>query len=90
VPNLPFKPPLKPMLAKGKDDIPRGEGWLYEPKWDGFRAIIFVDGDDTYIMQSQRAAAAALFPGAAASDRQSLPATLRCRLRDHHHRRARA
>ncbi len=49
MPNLPFKPPLKPMLAKGKDDIPRGEGWLYEPKWDGFRAIIFVDGDDTYI-----------------------------------------
>jgi len=49
VPNLPFKPPLQPMLAKGKDAIPRGEGWLYEPKWDGFRAIIFVDGDDTYI-----------------------------------------
>jgi ATP-dependent DNA ligase len=37
------------MLAKGKDDIPRGQDWLYEPKWDGFRAIIFVDGDDTYI-----------------------------------------
>jgi ATP-dependent DNA ligase len=49
VPNLPFKPPLQPMLAKGKDDIPHGQGWLYEPKWDGFRAIIFVDGDDTYI-----------------------------------------
>ena len=49
MPNLPFKPPLKPMLAKGKDDIPRGEGWIYEPKWDGFRAVIFVDGDDTYI-----------------------------------------
>jgi ATP-dependent DNA ligase len=37
------------MLAKGKDDIPRGDGWLYEPKWDGFRAVIFVDGAKTYI-----------------------------------------
>jgi ATP-dependent DNA ligase len=37
------------MLAKGKDEIPRGEGWLYEPKWDGFRAIIFVENDDIYI-----------------------------------------
>jgi ATP-dependent DNA ligase len=37
------------MLAKGKDEIPRGDGWLYEPKWDGFRAIIFVENDDIYI-----------------------------------------
>ncbi len=37
------------MLAKGKDEIPRGEGWIYEPKWDGFRAIVFVDGPEVYI-----------------------------------------
>ena len=49
MPKLPFKPPLKPMLAMGREEIPRGAGWLYEPKWDGFRAIIFVEGDDTYI-----------------------------------------
>ena len=42
---LPIKPPLEPMLAKLEPDIPRGEGWRYEPKWDGFRAIVFRDGD---------------------------------------------
>ncbi|HXO66611.1 MAG TPA: ATP-dependent DNA ligase [Candidatus Dormibacteraeota bacterium] len=47
--NLPFGPPITPMLARGQPAIPRGEGWIYEPKWDGFRAVIFVDGEDTYI-----------------------------------------
>ena len=34
------------MLAKAADEIPDGEGWLYEPKWDGFRCIVFRDGDE--------------------------------------------
>ncbi len=42
---LPISPPLAPMLAKLSDDIPEGDGWLYEPKWDGFRCIVFRDGD---------------------------------------------
>ena len=42
---LPISPPLAPMLAKLADGIPGGEGWLYEPKWDGFRCIVFRDGD---------------------------------------------
>ncbi|HZS14622.1 MAG TPA: ATP-dependent DNA ligase [Candidatus Dormibacteraeota bacterium] len=46
---LPISPPLSPMLAKLQLDIPRGEGWLYEPKWDGFRAIVFRDGDSVRI-----------------------------------------
>lgn len=46
---LPFGPPLEPMLSKARDKIPRGEGWRYEPKWDGFRAIVFRDGDDVHI-----------------------------------------
>ena len=37
------------MLARGQPGIPLAEGWIYEPKWDGFRAVIFVDGEDTYI-----------------------------------------
>src|SRR3984893_15293565 len=49
VTTLPFGPPLKPMLAKGQPEVPGGPGWIYEPKWDGFRAVIFVDVDDTYI-----------------------------------------
>ena len=42
---LPIKPPIEPMLAKLEPEIPRGDGWRYEPKWDGFRAIVFRDGD---------------------------------------------
>ena len=47
--RLPFEPPLEPMLAKASSGLPPGEGWLFEPKWDGFRAIVFRDGDDLYI-----------------------------------------
>jgi ATP-dependent DNA ligase len=47
--KLPFDPPLEPMLAKPAAALPDGEGWLYEPKWDGFRAIVFRDGDETFI-----------------------------------------
>jgi ATP-dependent DNA ligase len=47
--SLPVKPPIPPMLAKLQEELPRGDGWLYEPKWDGFRAIVFRDGADIYI-----------------------------------------
>ncbi|HEY8695756.1 MAG TPA: ATP-dependent DNA ligase [Chloroflexota bacterium] len=47
--NLPVQPPLAPMLAKLQPDIPEGDGWLYEPKWDGFRAIVFRDGSELEI-----------------------------------------
>ncbi|HEY3335757.1 MAG TPA: ATP-dependent DNA ligase [Candidatus Limnocylindrales bacterium] len=47
--RLPFGPPVEPMLAKASDALPEGDGWLYEPKWDGFRALVFRDGDDVYI-----------------------------------------
>lgn len=40
---LPLRPPIEPMLAKLADEVPRGD-YLYEPKWDGFRAIVFRDG----------------------------------------------
>jgi ATP-dependent DNA ligase len=43
---LPISPPLKPMLAKLARTIPTGGGLLYEPKWDGFRCIVFRDGDE--------------------------------------------
>jgi ATP-dependent DNA ligase len=42
---LPLKPPLLPQLARSRPRLPDGEGWAYEPKWDGFRAIAFVEGD---------------------------------------------
>ena len=44
-----LEPPIKPMLAKPFPSLPEGGGWLYEPKWDGFRAIVFRDGDSVHI-----------------------------------------
>jgi ATP-dependent DNA ligase len=46
---LPLTPPLDPQLARSKPELPTGEQWAYEPKYDGFRAIVFVDGDDVVI-----------------------------------------
>jgi ATP-dependent DNA ligase len=46
---LPLKPPIKPQLARSAKDLPDGDGWCYEPKWDGFRTIVFRDGDDVYL-----------------------------------------
>ena len=42
---LPLKPPIEPQLARAKTELPEGERWSYEPKYDGFRAIAFVDGE---------------------------------------------
>src|ERR687893_2263991 len=46
---LPLKPPLKPQLARPAKELPTGEGWRYEPKWDGFRTIVFRDGDEVHL-----------------------------------------
>ena len=46
---LPLKSPIEPQLARSKPELPVGEQWAYEPKYDGFRAIVFVDGDDVLI-----------------------------------------
>lgn len=43
--SLPLTPVIEPQLARSKPELPRGEQWCYEPKYDGFRAIAFVDGD---------------------------------------------
>ncbi len=47
--NLPVKPPILPMLSKRVSEIPAGDEWIFEPKWDGFRALIFRDGDEVLI-----------------------------------------
>jgi ATP-dependent DNA ligase len=47
--TLPLKPPVLPQLSRSAKTLPLGEGWSYEPKWDGFRAIAFVDGGDVYL-----------------------------------------
>ena len=47
--SLPLQPPIKPALARSAKELPGGEGWRYEPKWDGFRTIAFRDGDSVYL-----------------------------------------
>jgi ATP-dependent DNA ligase len=47
--HLPVNPPVLPMLAKRVPALPEGEGWIFEPKWDGFRTLIFRDGDEVFI-----------------------------------------
>lgn len=49
---LPIEPPYPPMEARPAETLPSGEGWLYEPKWDGFRCLAFRDGD-TVALQSK-------------------------------------
>ena len=48
--TLPVEPPVAPMLAKAVDRLPDDE-YLYEPKWDGFRCIVFRDGDEVTLGQ---------------------------------------
>jgi ATP-dependent DNA ligase len=71
--KLPFDPPLEPMLAKASDGLPAGEGWLFEPKWDGFRAIVFRDGDEVLIQSRDLKPLDRYFPELAAPIRASLP-----------------
>src|SRR5713101_3339457 len=42
--RLPFAPPLTPMLSSAANALPGGDGWQFEPKWDGFRTLVFRDG----------------------------------------------
>src|SRR3979409_84729 len=47
--HLPVNPALLPMLAKRVGELPEGDDWVFEPKWDGFRALVFRDGDEILI-----------------------------------------
>jgi ATP-dependent DNA ligase len=49
----PITPPLEPMLAQLSDEFPEEDGWLFEPKWDGFRAIVFRDGPEVYLQSRE-------------------------------------
>jgi ATP-dependent DNA ligase len=71
--RLPFEPPVEPMLAKPSSGLPDGEGWLYEPKWDGFRALVFRDGDETYIQSRDLKPLDRYFPELAEPLRAELP-----------------
>ena len=71
--NLPFQPLLKHTLAKAADQIPTGELWLYEPKWDGFRALVFFDGESTYLQSRDLKPLGRYFPELEAQLPAALP-----------------
>jgi ATP-dependent DNA ligase len=60
--KLPLKPPIKPQLALTRKQLPEGEEWAYEPKLDGFRAIVFVDGGESYIQSRSGKPLSRYFP----------------------------
>jgi ATP-dependent DNA ligase len=60
--NLPIVPPYLPMEAKQVDELPVGPDWQYEPKWDGFRCIVFRDGDEIELQSKAGKPLARYFP----------------------------
>ena len=72
--GFPIEPPIEPMLAKLATELPAGDGWLFEPKWDGFRAIVFRDGERVYIQSRDLRPLDRYFPELAPALRSSLPA----------------
>ncbi len=59
---LPVPPPVLPMLAKRVAALPDGDGWIFEPKWDGFRSLVFRDGDDLTIQSRDEKTLNRYFP----------------------------
>ena len=71
--KLPVTPPVEPMLAKLVSEMPLETGYAFEPKWDGFRAIVFKDGDEIYIQSRDRKPLVRYFPELAYSLQKTLP-----------------
>ena len=59
---LPLNPPVPPQLARSRARLPEGEGWAYEPKWDGFRCVAFVDDGDVFLQSRNGKALRRYFP----------------------------
>jgi ATP-dependent DNA ligase len=72
--DLPVNPPLLPMLAKRVDELPPGEDWIFEPKWDGFRALVFRDGDEILIQSRDEKPLNRYFPELLPPLQEALPA----------------
>ncbi|HVG75106.1 MAG TPA: ATP-dependent DNA ligase, partial [Thermoleophilaceae bacterium] len=68
-----LEPPIEPMLAKLAHELPDGDGWLFEPKWDGFRSLVFRDGERVYLQSRDLKPLDRYFPELAAPLRAVLP-----------------
>src|SRR4051794_34388657 len=71
--DLPVNPPVLPMLAKRVSELPEGDGWIFEPKWDGFRALVFRDGDEVFIQSRDEKPLDRYFPELHAALKAQLP-----------------
>jgi ATP-dependent DNA ligase len=71
--DLPVLPPLPPMLAQLSRELPEGDRFLFEPKWDGFRCIVFRDGDQVFLQSRNGKPLDRYFPEIAEPLRAQLP-----------------
>jgi ATP-dependent DNA ligase len=71
--DLPVLPPVKPMLAKAATKLPTAEGLFYEPKWDGFRCIVFRDGEEVELGSRNERPLTRYFPEVVAAVKAALP-----------------
>ena len=71
--HLPIAPPVLPMLAKRVSDLPEGSGWIFEPKWDGFRALVFRDHDEMLVQSRDEKSLNRYFPELVDSLKARLP-----------------
>src|SRR5919206_532677 len=71
--DLPLLPPVKPMLAKPSTKLPTGDGLFYEPKWDGFRCVVFRDGDEVELGSRNERPLTRYFPEVVAAVKEALP-----------------
>src|SRR5213080_5098955 len=62
-----LKPPIPPMEARAVEEIPTGEEWQYEPKWDGFRCLAFRNGDKIFLQSKNGQPLARYFPDVVAN-----------------------
>jgi ATP-dependent DNA ligase len=72
--QLPVMPPISPMLAKNAAKLPTNQGWIFEPKWDGFRCLVFRDGDEVELWSRHGRSFNRYFPELPAPLRAQLPA----------------
>src|SRR5687767_8848220 len=71
--DLPVQPPVKPMLAKAATKLPTGDDLFYEPKWDGFRCVVFRDGDEVELGSRNERPLTRYFPEVVAAVKANLP-----------------
>ena len=71
--KLPVNPPILPMLAKRVSELPENGDWIFEPKWDGFRALVFRDGNEVFIQSRDEKPLNRYFPELVEPLKKQLP-----------------